>query len=56
MLHGDDIVCAGGVEDLKWFKGRLKEIFEIKSTTVGMGEAVGEVREARILNRIIRVT
>ena len=56
LVHGDDFVCAGGVEDLKWFKERLIERFEIKSTTVGTDESAGEVSEARILNRIIRVT
>ena len=56
LVHGDDFVCAGGGEDLKWFKERLNERFEIKSTTAGMDEAAGVVREARIPNRIIRVT
>ena len=35
---------------------KLKERFEIKSTTVGTNQSAGEVREARILNRIIRIT
>ena len=56
LVHGDDFVCAGGTEDLKWFKERLKERFEIKRTTVGTDESAGEVSEARILNRIIRAT
>ena len=55
-MHGDDFVCVGGTEDLKWFKERLKERFEIKSTTVGTDGSAGEVSEARILNRIIRAT
>lgn len=56
LVHGDGFVCAGGVEDLKLCKARLQERFEIKRATVGTDEAAGEIREARILNRIIRVT
>ena len=37
-------------------KERLKERFEIRSTTVGIDESAGEVDKARILNRIIRVS
>ena len=55
-VHVDDSVCAGSIEDLRWFKERLKEWFEIKSATVGADRSAGEVGEARILNRIIRVT
>lgn len=56
LVHGDDFVCAGEVEQLEWFKKKLKERFEIKSTTVGMDQSAGEVREARILHKVIRVT
>ena len=56
LVHGDDFVCAGEVPQLEWFKKKLKARFEIKSTTVGTNQSAGEVREARILNRIIRVT
>ena len=51
-MHGDDFVCAGGVEDLKWFKEKLRERFGIKNTTVGTDESAEEVEEARSLNRI----
>ena len=37
-------------------KEKLKGRFEIKTTTVGRKEEEGEVKEARILNRVIRVT
>ena len=56
LVHGDDFVCAWEVEQLAWFKKKLKERFEIRSTTVGTNQSAGEVREARILNRIIRIT
>ena len=49
-------MCAGDTEKLKWCKKKLERRFEIKSTTVGTEQSAGEVREARILNRVIRVT
>ena len=56
VVHGDDLVSAGRSEDLKWLKEQLKERFDIKTTTVGHKEEEGEVQEARIPNRVIRVT
>ena len=56
LVHGDDFVSVGKSLDLKWMKEKLKARFEIKTTTVGMNAENGEVKEARILNRIIRVT
>ena len=56
LVHGDDFVSVGESSKLQWLKGKLKERFEIKTKTVGAKEAEGEVREARILNRIIRRT
>ena len=37
-------------------KEKLRARFEIKATTVGVDTAAGEVKEARVLNGIIRVT
>ena len=37
-------------------KDKLSVGFEITTTTVGANEKDGEVKEARILNRVIRVT
>ena len=37
-------------------KAKLSARFEIKTTVVGPNEQDGEVKEARILNRVIRVT
>lgn len=54
--HGDDIACAGSAAELRWLKKKLRARFEIKVPTVGADAAAGEVKEARILNRIIRVT
>ena len=53
-MHGDDFVTKGAREDVRWLKKKLEERFEIKTKIIGTG--TDEVREARILNRIVRVT
>ena len=35
LVHGDDFVCVGRFEDLKWLKAKLSGRFEIRTTTVG---------------------
>ena len=47
-------MTVGDRSECDWLKGQLKKRFEIKTKLVGMGS--GEVREDRILNRVIRVT
>ena len=54
LVHVDDFVTTGSRSGTEWLKERLKNRFEIKSATIGSGP--GEAREARILNRIVRVT
>jgi hypothetical protein len=54
LVHGDDFVSTGGASEGRWFKKILENRFEIKTVVVGSSE--GEESEARILNRIIRVT
>ena len=56
LVHGDDFVSVGQPEELKWMKTKLSQRFEIKTSMVGMNAQDGEIREARILNRVIRVT
>ena len=56
LVHGDDFVSVGALGQLRWMKEKPKARFEIKSTTVGSNEEEGEVKEARILNRVIRIT
>ena len=56
LVHGDDFVSVGCSETLRWLKTKLQGRFEIKTTTVGGNDEEGEVKEARILNRIIRMT
>jgi hypothetical protein len=54
LVHGDDFVCVGDSEDLRWLEEKLKGRFEIKSKMMGLKD--GESREERILNRVIRVS
>ena len=53
FVHGDDFVTAGDWKECEWFKAQLQRRFDIKSKVVGMGP--NDVREERILNRVIRV-
>jgi hypothetical protein len=54
LVHGDDFVTVGDRADCEWLKGNLENRFELKSKIVGFAE--DEVREERILNRVIRTT
>ena len=54
LVRGDDFVSVGSREGMHEFKGKLEGRFEIKTRLVGSGE--GEEAEARVLNRVIRVT
>ena len=54
FLHGDDFASVGTRVALKWFLQKLESRFEIKTSVIGTG--IGEVREARVLNRILRIT
>ena len=51
-VHGDDFVSEGAKEDLKWFDEALAKEFKIKTEILGPDE--GEVKELRILNRVVR--
>ena len=53
FLHGDDFASVGHRAALKSFLPKLESRFEIKTSVIGTG--VGEVREARVLNRILRI-
>ena len=53
MVHGDDFVTSGRRDNIKWLKDVLEKKFEVTTTIVGTKK--GEVQEARILNRVIRV-
>ena len=55
LVHGDDLVSTGGCENMKKFRKVLEKRFKIKTQVVGDGEG-DELVEARVLNRILRVT
>ena len=54
LVHGDDFVTVGARHDIHWLSKRLAQRFEIKTHIVGTGD--GEIKEHRILGRIIRAT
>ena len=56
LVHGDDFVSTGSADDLAWLKAKLQKRFEVKTQVVGDRADLGEVKETRILNRIVRVT
>ena len=53
VVHGDDFVFAGPAGELNWVRAMMAECFLTK--VVGrLGGGAGEVRELRILNRVVR--
>merc|ERR1712240_122372 len=55
LVHGDDFVSAGSRAQMKQFRAQLEARFKIKAKLIGDGGGE-EGREARVLNRILRVT
>ena len=53
-IHGDDFVVVGMPAQLKWMQDRLEEKYEL--TVEVLGPAKEQVKEVRVLNRIIRWT
>ncbi len=53
LVHGDDFVAVGPRTQVLWFKKKLKMKFEIKANILGTSQ--DELKEARVLNRVIRV-
>ena len=56
LVHGDDYASTGTLEDLKWLQTELETRFDMKTQVVGHSRKEGVVKEARILNRIVRAT
>ena len=54
LVHGDDFMTTGQREDAEWFKRELNKRFSVSATVVGNGD--DEVREARLLGRLVRWT
>ena len=56
LVHGDDYASVGSLANLRWLKGQLEATFEMKSVICGHSDETDVVREAKILNRIIRAS
>jgi hypothetical protein len=54
LVHGDDYATVGSLEDVRWLQSRLESEFEMKTVIAGHSGAKGVVREAKILNRVVR--
>ena len=54
MVHGDDYLSVGPEHELIWLDKMLKVDFEVKTKIVG--HAPHLEKEAKILNRVVRVT
>ena len=53
-MHGDDYTSTGRAVELKWLEGQLNARFETKTLT--MGPAANQLKQLRVLNRIITWT
>ena len=56
LVHGDDFVSTGTRSAVRGFNAILKKRFEIKTKVIGPSEVDGEVKEAKILNRVVTWT
>ena len=56
VILGDDFVAAGRRDEIGVFRAQVANRFMVKDKVVGMRADLGEVKETRILNRIIRTT
>lgn len=55
VCHGDDFVALATAENIAWYQSVLEKHFELGSKQV-LGEDAGDEQEARILNRVLRLT
>ena len=54
LVHGDDFISSGCTRGLRLLQERLEKRFEIKTSIVG--NETGQVKEARVVDRVIRIT
>ena len=54
LVHGDDYVSVGSEEAMQWLKEKLEDVYEIKTAVIGRKK--GLLKEARVLNRVVRWT
>ena len=55
MVHGDDFIAVGYRDRVETFRNQIANRFTVKDKIIGLREDLGELREARVLNRILRV-
>ena len=53
VIHGDDFTLLGPHDQLNWFTLQLSDKFQVKMRGI-MGPDEGDVKEMRLLNRIVR--
>jgi hypothetical protein len=56
LVHGDDYASTGSLAQLDWLKDQLEKKFEMKTQLVGHSDREDVLREAKILNRVVRAT
>ena len=56
LVQGDDFVSVGTRTAVQSFNAVLKKRFEIKLSIIGSRRDLGEVRETKVLNRVVRLT
>ena len=56
MVHGDDFVAVGRRDKVQAFRKQVAARFTIKDKVIGLRPDLKEEAEARILNRIVRIT
>ena len=54
LVHGDDYSSEGIGEQMRWLHVEFEKRFELKTTVIGTG--AGDLKEGKILNRVLRVT
>ena len=53
--YGGGLTTCGGKCNLDWFKAKLEERYEL-AEAARLGPAPGDLKEARVLNRVVRWT
>ena len=51
LVHGDDYVSVGGLEQLDWMKNMLEKNYQFKTQV--LGPRGGDIQQLEVLNRII---
>ena len=54
-VHGDDLTTVGEKRHLDWYRAELEKLYELKESA-RLGPAVGDDKEATVLNRVVRWT